>query len=968
MRSPTLAKFDLPRVAITAAVVVFVSLAVSSVAHAASVDFQKQIAPLLTEHCVACHNRSQLKGGLDLSTGATVLKGGQSGAALVPGKPRESYLLDMVSSTDGARPQMPAKGAPLTTAQVALIEQWIVEGAAWPEGLMLREPAKADRNWWSLQPLAIVEPPANQGAPAGWNDSPIDRFIFAKLATQNLTPNPPAERRALIRRVTYDVLGLPPTPEEVDAFDNDKRPDAYERLIDRLLASPHYGEQWGRHWLDVVRFGESIGFERNLITDNAWPFRDYVIKSFNDDKPFDRLILEHLAGDVIGKDQPAVEVGTTFLVAGAYDNVGNSDPIQAAQIRANTLDDIVRATGEAFLGLTIGCARCHDHKFDPIRQEDYYSMYATFAGVKHGERSVATAEARQARDSQVKPLEAERQRVAAAKEALEKSLLDRAKAHLADYEKQWTRPAPVYSLIEEPVAPVEARYVRLVVDEVQGIARNMSLASSYAIDEFEVFDLSEPAVNVALATNGAQAEGESRKIEDFAEAYSAKLAIDGKYQSPFTAIKPELTITLAQPTKINRVVFSSNRNGDYSRPFPIEYRIEVSLDKHEWTEVASSRDRRPVKAAYDRRLIKLEASDAEQAQLAALTRDLQAADAALAKIAPLPSWWAGIFSEAKGPFQVFLGGDPQKPGPATPIGHLQSISANGPTYRVDDASPESVRRLALAEWLGDKRNPLTPRVLANRVWQYHFGTGIVDSASDFGYLGSRPTHPELLDWLAGRLLAHGWRMKPLHREILLSQTYRQSSAWREAAARVDASSRSLWRYPPRRMAAEELRDTFLTVAGKLDTKPGGPGFRLYRYLIDNVATYVPLDAPGPETYRRAVYHQNARASRVDLLSDYDCPDGALATPVRANTTSPLQALTMLNHRFTLDMAGALAARLERDTGSDDPAAQVDRAWLLAFARHPANDELQASVAMIRQRGLAAFCRALLNTNELIYLD
>ncbi|MFG0334797.1 MAG: DUF1549 domain-containing protein, partial [Maioricimonas sp. JB049] len=347
-----------------------------------AVRFEKDIAPILETHCLRCHTEANAKGDLSLAT----FEGLREAEYVVPGHPDESYLLDLVTTAEGKqRPAMPKDGDPLSEEQVALLREWIASGATWSDGIVQREPSRADSTWWSLQPLAEVRPQViddaqlsrlRQQSPKGidwdaWTSGAIDRFILKGLVENGLSPTPPASRSALIRRLTYDLTGLPPTPEEVEQFVQDDHPGAYERLVDRLLDSPHYGEQWGRHWLDVVRFGESNGFERNVLINNLWPFRDYVIRSFNEDKPFRQLVLEHLAGDVIGGGDPDVAVGTAFLVCGPYDNVGNQDAAQAAVIRANTIDEMIRATGEAFLGLTIGCARCHDHKFDPILQEDY---------------------------------------------------------------------------------------------------------------------------------------------------------------------------------------------------------------------------------------------------------------------------------------------------------------------------------------------------------------------------------------------------------------------------------------------------------------------------------------------------------------------------------------------------------------------------------------------------------------------
>ncbi len=932
---------------------------------ASAIDFERDVAPILQQHCVRCHQEDNRGGDLSLATSDDLLAMGY----VIPGAPDNSHVLHVVRSIDGRLPSMPKEGEPLSGDQIEVLRAWIEEGADWPDGLVVQQTSRADGNWWSFQPLAAVEPPEVDDLPVAWADNPIDRFVYRRLAEQGLAPSSPADRRALIRRVTYGVTGLPPTPEEVRAFVADDSEDAYERLVDRLLASPHYGEHWGRHWLDVVRFGESRGFERNEIVDNAWPYRDYVIRSLNEDKPFDVLVREHLAGDVIGRDQPKVEAGVMFLVCGPYDDVGNQDAAQAAQIRANTIDEMIRATGEAFLGLTIGCARCHDHKFDPLLQRDYYGWYATFAGVHHGNRTVATAQQRQARDEALRPLHQQRDAWNAKLAELQKQIDQAAEAASAELRTQWIRPKIERTGTEERFAPVQARFVRLVV---LGAESNPAARAGYGIDAFDVWTASDPPRNVALASAGARAEGQHRVAGDFKDAYSAALTIDGKFGARWLASGPELTIELAQTESIDRVLFSSDRLGDAGSHsvanFVSEYRIEVSVDGQQWTHVADSFDRQPINAAHRRhRLIRATITPEQLRQQAEWNRELADVNRQINAVPNLPVWWAGDFRPTPGPFHVFIGGNPQRAGQAVVPASLEVLEPIVSPYRLDDQTPERQRRRELADWIVHPDNPLTPRVLANRIWHYHFGTGIVDTPSDFGYMGGQPTHPELLDWLAGQLHQHQWRWKPLHRMILLSQTYRQSSVYRAQAARVDADSRLLWRFPPRRLSAEEIRDTMLTVAGQLNLQAGGPGFRLYRYLQDNVATYIPLDEHGPETYRRAVYHQNARSSVVDLLTEFDCPDNAFAAPRRASTTSPLQALTMLNHRFSLDMADSFVERLQRDAGQQDAAAQVQRAFALAYGRAADEIEQDASVKVIDRHGLRAFCRALLNSNELIYL-
>lgn len=740
------------------------------------VDFAREVAPILEEHCIRCHQPAVKKGDLSLAIMADLA----ANEFVVAGEPDASYLLEVVTARPGEKPLMPKEGPILTAQEVSVLREWIIEGAHWPEGVVVKERSKADRSWWSLRPLAAKEP-AVDGIPREWCENPIDRFIYARLAGKSLRPNPPADRRTLIRRVTYDLTGLPPTPEEVEAFVADSSADAYEKLVDRLLASPRYGEQFGRHWLDVVRFGESTGFEVNHVVDNAWPFRDYVIQSLNDDKPFDRFITEQLAGDSLGPGDPTVEIGLAFLVCGPFDIVGNSDLVQAAQIRADAVDEMIRATGEAFLGLTVGCARCHDHKFDPVTQRDYYSLYATLAGVYHDDRVVASEEQKRDRAQKLAMLEAQKKQLQESKAAAEKLPNDDQK-------------------------------------------------------------------------------------------------------------------------------------------------------------------------------------------LAEMNQRLADAELQIATLPALPSLPVGRFEQPAADQCIFERGDAQRKGERVVPASMSALADVTKGYEFSADSREIERRLALARWIVAQDNPLTPRVLANRLWQYHFGTGIVATPNDFGYMGERPTHPELLDWLANRLLTDGWRLKSLQKLIVMSQTYRQSSVYREDAAKADADSRLLWRFPPQRLSAEEIRDTMLFVAGQLDEHRGGPGFRLYQYSRDNVATYTPLDSFGPETYRRSVYHQNARASRIDLLSDFDVPDCAFSASRRIPTTTPSQALALMNHSFTMAMAEALAERLTKAAGGGDSSRQIELAFELAFGRKPNSSEQAAATALIGQFGLRAFCRALLNSSELIYVN
>jgi mono/diheme cytochrome c family protein len=945
--------------------------------------FEQKIRPVFVEHCYSCHSADakKLKGNLYLDSTEGWQKGGDSNkAVIVPGKPDESLLIRSIRHLEPDL-EMPPKKPKLSDAIIADLVAWVKMGAPDPrEGKV--EAKRGDKSWWSLQPLGNDE----GGRTKDESRSRIDQFVAEKMAEKRLTMNAPADPRALIRRMTYDLHGLPPTAEEVESFVaqcSRNRELAVRALVDRLLASPRYGEQWGRHWLDVVRFGESNGFERNFVIDDLYPFRDYVIKSINDDKPFNQFITEHLAGDVIGKDKPEIEVGSAFLVAGPYDDVGNQDPVAQKNIRAATLDDIITATGSAFLGLTVNCARCHNHKFDPIPTEDYYRLRSAFEGITHGRRVIASTTQRDAFTAATKPLQAEIKKLSDDKAALDDNIEVRAKVAMASHHP--TRPKIDVQGTDETFAATEARYVKFVIHALTSdyqpsptkAKRTPSISSGAGrLTEFQIWSAEAEPRNEALASNGSKAEGaKSATAEDFPEAYGPQLCIDGVFgEQWFIGSPAELLITLPKTESINRITFINAKGGrdiDESKvrgATPCEYEVQVSLDGKAWRTVASDEGREPWSPAHAMERARREViTKEEKQQLASLDQQIAAAQRKLSAVPALPMVWAGNYTAHPAETFVHKGGDPMKPGDAVVPASLSVLDQVTKPYALKADAPESERRLALARWITSDDNALTARVLANRVWQHHFGTGIVDTPSDFGFLGSRPTHPELLDYLAGRLIANGWKLKALHREILLSQAYQQSAAYREEAAKEDKDARLLWRFPPRRLTAEEIRDTMLAVAGKLKLEPmGGPGFRLYKFTQNNVCTYFPLDQLGPETYRRAVYHQNARASVVDVLNDFDLPDIAFAAPKRANTTTPLQALTLLNHSFTLDMASAIAERSSAQPGHTEES--IKTAYRLVLQRQPTSEELKGASVLVQKFGMPAFCRALLNANELLYLE
>jgi hypothetical protein len=700
----------------------------------------------------------------------------------------------------------------------------------------------------------------------GWARNPIDAFILARLEQEGLSPAPEADPATLSRRLHLDVIGLPPTPEQVAGFSDAE--------VDRLLASPHFGERWARHWLDVVRFAESHGFEMNQMRPTAWHYRDWVIQAMNRDMPYDRFVQAQIAGDVLGE-----EAATGFLVGGPWDQVKSPDPVLTANQRADELHDMVSTTSSAFLGLTLGCARCHGHKFDPIPQKDYFAVKAVFEGVMHGERELRSAGVSS------------------------------------------TRPAVRAEENVDEFQPVSAKSLRFTILATSG--------REPCIDELEAFTPGPNRVNVALANQGTRVASSGSYANN--PAHKLEHINDGKYGNERSWISNQVgsgwvTLTFPRPVVIDRVVWSRCRKNPprYRDRLATRYRIEVSLDGKAWREVSNGDDR-------------------------GKTSSTRA--------------YLGAFRQP-GPTHRFHRGDPTQPREAVSPGGLSEI---GLTLQLNPGTPEQERRLALARWLTAPQQPLTARVIVNRLWQYHFGVGLVDTPSDFGKNGGKPSHPELLDWLACELIESGWRLKHIHRLILNSATYRQSGEVNAQAMQVDAGNRLLWRYAPRRLEAETLRDTILATTGQLNLRAGGPGFDLFEPNGNYVKVYKPRTTFGHEELRRMVYWSKPRMQLDGTFGVFDCPDGGQIAPRRNVSTTPLQALNLLNSPFLLQQSEAFSHRIQKEAGSD-PLGQVRQAFALAFQREPTAREQSAALVLVREHGLAALCRALLNANEFLYVD
>jgi hypothetical protein len=900
-------------------------------------------AGLLSEKCLKCHDSMKRSGGIDLTTKAT--------ASLILGTLSSSRLLRAVSTG-----KMPPSGK-LPAEEIELLKQWISAGAKYPSAKLEAETPMSP-TLWSFQPIRRPALPRIENRKSKI-ENPIDLFIQQKLLEKGLTVSPPADKLTLIRRVTVDLTGLPPTSREIEAFFRDRSPKAYERVVDRLLASSAYGERWGRHWLDVVRFGESNGYEQNHLRQNAWPYRDYVIRSFNEDKPYDRFVVEQIAGDVLAKDDPGANAGTGFLVAGIHDTVGIQEEEGTRQQRINDLEDIVSTTGAAFLGLTIGCARCHDHKFDPIPQRDFYRIAAVFAGVKHGERPLDPKATPEDLHREAEPLRRDLARITT---ALNEMDADARLVVLRSRGKTGVRPPVSARWNLDAFEPVTAKVVRFTTLATTD-------RTEPCIDELQIFADEKLTQNLALASAGGKATASS--LLPGVAIHQVEHLNDGRFGNERSWISNErgggwAQIELREPATISRIVWSRD-GGEIPRfddRIPQKYKIEVSLDGTIWKTVSTDEGRAGTSDYVHPDELMKAMSPAARERRESLVQERGRLNRELVAQGARRSAYLGTFAKPDATYVLRRGDVMQReeqvlPGGLCKIGSLKSDLVES------DSAPETERRLALAGWITDPKYPLTARVMVNRIWQHHFGRGLVGTPSDFGRNGERPTHPELLDWLADDFMRHGWKMKRLHKLMVMSNTYRQDSRARPAAMAKDASNLYLWRMPLQRMEAEAVRDAILQASGKLDRRMGGPGYQLYEYNVVNVAIFQPKEDVGPETWRRGIYSQAARGIRDSLMGTLDCPESSQRAPKRESTTTALQALSLLNGSFMQQQAGYFAERVEKEAGSDQKK-QASTAFELALGRPPSKTEAAGAIVLVREYGLTSLCRTLMNSNEFLY--
>ena len=829
--------------------------------------FQSKVKPLLESRCISCHGTEKQKGSLRLDSREAAIKGGTAGPALVPGKPADSLIVKAVLH---ALPdiEMPPKEK-LTPADIAVLEKWIKEGAPWPaapaiasqpipEGELIGDAWSDARNpivrifggqrldLWSLRPIKSHFIPAVKLR--SWPRNPIDHFVLARMEEHNLRPVLEANRRALARRLHFDLTGLPPTPEDLEVFLNDKSPAAYEHLVEKLLASTAYAEHWARQWLDVVRYSDSNGFDWDEYRPRAWRFRDYVIRSFAADKPFDQFIREQLAGDELLEGPPTTPAQQDYLIATGYLRLGphdNSAPLfnEQARSRAELMADLTETTASAFLGMTMSCCRCHDHKFDPLSQADHFRLRAFFEGVKFADDVPIDLAAEQESikqhnaklDNEIRPLKDRRKELLA---PTKEKLLSERRAKLTDAEKNLLA-------IEKDKRTKEQR---------------------------------------------KEAESLEKKLE------------------------------------------------------PSEKDIIAALDK-------------PVKSDFD----------TLNKEIAALEKQRK-------------SLTYGMLMSENGtnipPTKIHFQGDYKAEREAVPPGYISILDPN-PAKLTKPINPRtSGRRLTLANWITTNQNPLTARVLVNRVWMGHFGQGIVSTPNDFGFSGGKPTHPDLLDWLSSELMRNNWSLKHLHRLIVLSSTYRQDS--KGPSQEIDAENRLLARQNLRRLSAEQLRDSFLAVSALLTAKNSGAPIwpeiapeilQANPAFLDDNAEKTKGWYPSPVADRtaRSLYLIQKRTVRIPFMETFDLPNNDVSCPRRSDSIVPTQSFTLLNGDEPVQAAKALAERVTKARPTN-PREQIQLAFAYAFQRKPAPHESSACLEFLQKRSFPELCRALLNANEFIYLD
>ena len=870
-----------------------VGVAATAGAQTEPINFTDHIRPIMERSCWNCHGEAAQLSDLDLSSREGALEGGTKGPAIVPGRAEDSRLFRMVAGLD--QPSMPMSGDLLSDAELTAVRTWIDEGAHWDAGEVT---ATADalaalendalppgaRDYWAFRHPEQAPVPAS-----GEFDHPVDRFLEASRKDAGLTAAPRADRLTLLRRAYLDLIGLPPTPEQIEEFLADTERGAWERQIDELLDSSHYGERWGRHWMDVARYADTDGFEQDYVRPNAWRYRDYVIDAFNDDKPYNQFLREQLAGDELDHVTDETRIATGFLRSGPRVNFREKDNPER---RHDYLDDMLATVGRGVLGMTVHCARCHDHKFDPILQKDYYSMQASIFGYVEIDYPLLDRDEADAYFTAMREIDERQQPLRDEVDAIETPYREELRAEMI----RERFPENVQAAAFKPEAertPGE----QLLATQVLTInpPRGQVAAALIPEDKARVDELS--------------AEIAALEDERPPTPAMAHIVTDGDYR------------------------FAPDGPGDQVIGCP-ECRTPPDVDGTYLYE-----EGRP---AYQ---------------------------------AP--------------PNYFLIRGDPFSPGSPMAPGFLTAATyGDPPTELPRPDGRTSGRRLALAEWIASRDNPLTARVMANRIWHHHFGRGIVQTLDNLGRMGDTPTHPELLDWLAVEFMDRGWSIKEMHRLLMTSEAYRMASSFRhEASADADPENNLLWHYRGQRLEAEILRDAIMTVSGGIDLTVGGPA--VFPHIPADIlfqsdgkgfwcgsppagrritapSTGLWCEEPDrPEVWRRSVYVFRRRSLGFPFFDTFDLPDQNQTAAARNVSTVSTQALTLMNNPFVLNQAELFAARLEREAPGDLDA-QIDLAYLIALTRKPSDMEREIARGLATEQSLVDFTHVMMNLNEFLY--
>ncbi len=965
-------------------------------------DFQNKVAPILQQHCFACHNTHDHKGDFSIQSYEEI----EASGFIEAGDPENSRFIDVLKAAE-----MPKDKPPLTKEQITVLERWITNGARWPEDFRLKAPAISNKDWWSWRPLKAVPAPQveNPFADKFPARTPIDQFVIRKLIEKQLTPTAPADRRSLIRRLTYDLTGLPPTLGAITDFVSDHDPLAYPKLVDRLLASPAYGEHWGRHWLDVVKYADTCGYDKDKLRPNAWPYRDYVIRSFNQDKPYSQFVQEQVAGDVLYPQTADGILGLGFIAAGPWDFIGHVEVPEAkldGQIARNIdRDEMVSNTLNTFISTTIQCARCHNHKFDAITQQHYYNLQTVFAAVDKAERVYDT-------DPQV---EKNRQQLneKLATAAVETKQLEQEikRAAGTDYtaavanRDKWQ---PAIKRAERPDAygfhsaildsPSKAQWVQ--IDLGQSTTDVMGVRLYPASDDYaSVGDGFGFPIRFEVAVSNDKSFNTKTVIldqtqEDYPNPKLAYVEISHRERSAMRYIRVTATklaersndyiMVLSEIAALNKdnvnIAHGKMVTASSSIEAPVRWARQNVTDGLWPRPVSDDGAQKWFAAAQQVQKLWAQANTAERKARLQKLREQQTAWRS--ELAAIPAgamvYAAASDFKAQGNFKptngnareirVLARGDIRNPLGLAQPGSVAVLSETG-RFALADNHAEGDRRAALALWLTQREQPLTWRSIVNRIWQHHFGNGIVNSPNDFGRMGQLPTHPELLDWLAQQFRDNGQSIKDLQRLIVTSSVYRQSSKHDTKNHLIDNSNQYLWRMNRRRLSAEEIRDSILSTTGVLNGTQGGPGFYLFKLEHPQHSPhyeYHKYDPTNPMSYRRAVYRFVVRSQPDPFMTILDCADSSQSTPVRDETITSVQALAFLNNKFNLAMAQKFSESLQQS--STDITSQVQTAFSRMIGRLPTTQEQSELEQYAREHDLENLCRILFNLNEFIYLD